>query len=423
MLAPKPASTVTGYTAAFVLTLSLFAVWGMGQQLSGVLLPKIAEPLHLRGFEVTLSQNVPSMIYMICAIPAALYATRLGYKAAILFGLGCVVLGCFTLYPAVAIQAHGYFLIAMTTMALGWVFLDVAANPLAASLGPDDRFVWRLNLAQAVFPVGTIVAIVSEKWLLGTHVIWGAKFTLSAAHPLILLGAAVLLIAWLFEDKRFPPVAIERTSGGEGVALWSLLSDRLVLFAMAAQAFGIILLITNGGIGGHYLTTAFHVDESGPLGDVWFWAALIYATGRLAGCALMRFVSPVRLLAIFAIAGLACSLIAAVSWTMISGFAVLANQFFASIMWPTILGLAIRGRGPLTKLATALVCMGGAIGTNVYVAMTTAWPSVPTHMGMLIPALCCVAVFGFALAFARQEAKAAAGKAAPVSPQIATLPS
>jgi len=32
----------------------------MGQQLSGVLLPKIAEPLHLRGFEVTLSQNVPA---------------------------------------------------------------------------------------------------------------------------------------------------------------------------------------------------------------------------------------------------------------------------------------------------------------------------------------------------------------------------
>jgi FHS family L-fucose permease-like MFS transporter len=162
---------------------------------------------------------------------------------------------------------------------------------------------------------------------------------------------------------------------------------------------------------------------TGPLGDVFFWAALIFAAGRFSGCALMRFVSPSRLLAISAIAGFACSLIATAGWTLISGFAVLANQFFASIMWPTILGLTILGRGPQTKLATALVCMGGAIGTNLYVAMTTAWPSVPTHMGMLIPALCCVAVFGFALAYARQEAKAAAGKAAPVSPHIAALPS
>ena len=405
MSASKTASAVSGFSAAFVLTLSLFALWGMGQQLSGVLLPHIVEPLHLRGFEVTLSQNISGMVYMICALPAALYATRLGYKAAILFGLGCITLGCFALYSTLAIQAHGYFFVAATIVGLGWVFLDVAANPLAASLGPSDKFVWRLNLAQAVYPLGTIAAMVSEKWLLGTHVIWGAKFTLSAAHPFVLLGAAVLLIAWLFEEKRFPPVANERTSGGEGAALRSLLSDRMVLLAMAAQGAGIIILITNGAIGARYLLGAFHTDGSGPLDNVWFWAALMFAAGRLAGTALMRFVSPVRLLAVFAIAGFAASLIAMAGWTMISGFAVLANQFFASIIWPTILGLAIRGRGSRTKLATALVCMGGAAGGNLCVLMLKVWPSLPDQMGMLLPGLCFVAVLGFALAGGRREVK------------------
>ena len=183
MLTSKIASAVTGFTAAFVLTFSLFVLYGMGEQLCGVMLPKIAEPLHLGGFEVTLSQYIIGIVYMFCALPAALYAMRFGYKAAILFGLGCVTLGCFALYSTVAIQAHGYFFVAIITVGLGWVFLDVAANPLAASLGPDRSFVWRLNLAQAIYPLGAISAFVSEKWLLGAHVIWGTKFTFSAAHP------------------------------------------------------------------------------------------------------------------------------------------------------------------------------------------------------------------------------------------------
>ena len=413
MSVSKTVSTATGFKTAFVLTLSLFALWGMGQQLCGVQLPEIAGPLHLQGLEAAVSQNASAVVYLVCALPAAIYATRLGYKAAILFGLGCVTLGCFTLYPTVAMQAHGYFLTAIAIMSLGWVFLDVAANPLAASLGSDDRFVWRLNVAQAVYPVGTIAAIAFEKWLLGMHVaVFGAKFTISVAHPFILLGAGVVLIAYLFEDKRFPPVAIERTSGGEGKVLRTLLSDRTILFAAAAQGAGIMILIFNGAIGGRYLSAVYPAGAAASLGDVFFWAALIFAAGRLAGCFLMRFIAPGRLLIIFAAAGIACSLVAAMGWTTISCFAVLANQFFAAMMWPTILGLAIHGRGSKMKLATALVCMGSAAGGIGFQLMIAAWPSMPTQAGMVLLALCFAAVFGFARA-CRWDVKAAAGAAVP----------
>ncbi|HUO97225.1 MAG TPA: hypothetical protein VMU01_01070 [Rhizomicrobium sp.] len=414
MPASKTGATATGFAAAFGLTLSLFALWGMGQQLCGVLLPQIAGPLKLKGLELGYSQNVSSVIYMLGAIPAAFYAMRLGYKAAIQFGLGCIVLGCFALYPTVSLHAHGYFLVAMTTMALGWVFLDVAANPLAARLGPEKTFVWRLNVAQAVYPLGTIAVLVLEKWLIGTHEIAGTKFTISAAHPYVLLGAAVLVIAWLFEDRRFPPVASERASGGEGAGLRSLLTDRKILFAMAAQAVGIVILITNGAIGGKYLVAAFHANDSSPLANVFFWAAVIFAAGRFAGCALMRFISPVRLLAVFGIAGIACSLIAATGWTLISGLAVLANQFAASIMWPTILGLAIRRKGPLMKLATALVCMGGAAGANLYQLALAVWPPLNADAGMLLPALCFAVIVAFAYARSRWDAKVDAPAPRPV---------
>ena len=399
MWTSKTVSGATSYKTAFVLTLSLFALWGMGQQLYGVMLPQIAGPLHLQGFEAAVVINSSSVVYMLCAIPAAIYATRLGYKTAILCGLGCVTFGYVTLIPAVELHAHSYFLIAIVTMSLGWVFLDVAANPLAASIGPEDKFVRRLNVAQAVYPVGTIAAIVLSKWLPGIQVAaFGAKFTFSAADPYILLGAGVLVIAYLLEAKPFPPVAVERRSGGESKALRTLLSDRTILFAMAAQGFGIMILITNGAIGGRYLAAAFHADSIGPLGNVFFWAALAFAAGRFAGCFLMRFIAPGRLLIMFAVAGIACSLAAAIGWTMVSGFAVLAIQFFAAILWPTILGLAICGRGPLMKMATALVCMGSAAGGLAFQLMFTAWPSFPTQAGMVIVALCFAAVFGFARA-------------------------
>lgn len=395
-----PKAAVASFAVAFVLTISLFAIWGMGQQLSGMLLPQIAGPLHLQGIELTISQNVTNVVYMLCAIPAAFYATRLGYKAAILCALSCIVLGCFTLYPTVVSQAHSLFLLAMTSMAIGWVFLDIAANPLAASLGSEANAVRNLNIAQAAYPLGTLLAIVYEKWLLNKQIaIAGMEITFSIALPYILLGIGVMLIAYLFEDKRFPAVANERHSGGEGVALKTLLTDRPVLIAMAAQGFAILVLITNGVAGERILAAAFDVDVPGPLSNVVLWSTLAFAAGRLCASALMCAIPPERLLALFAIAGLACSLLATSGWITLAGWAVLANQFFAALAWPTVLGLAIRGKGPLMKMATALVCMGGAIGCNIFALAVTAWPSFASQLGMLLPALCFAAIFGFALAF------------------------
>jgi len=382
----------------------------MGQCLYFDLLPQITGPLHLKGLEAELFWRISGIVYLIFALPAAFYGRRFGYKAAIMFGLGCLSVGCFTFYPAVTIHAHAYFFIAVAAMALGWIFLEVSANPLAASLGPDETFVWRLNFAQTIYPLGTMAAVFFAQWLPREHTaVLGEKLTFLLSNPYILLGGGVLLIAYLFEEKRFPPVAIERTSGGEGAALRTLLSDRLVLFAMAAQGIGIIILVTSSAemIGGRYLNAAFHLQLPAPLNDVYVWTAVVFAVGRLVGSTLMRFIAPRRLLAAFAIGGCVCSLVAAVGWTMLSGITVMANQFFASIMWPTILGIAIRGKGSLIRPATALVCIGGALAGEGFPLLMTAWPTVTAQLGMIIPAVCFTAIFGFACFCGRRDAKAA----------------
>lgn len=396
MLPAKTSFNGTGSKAALILTLSLFAIWGMGQHYYYTMMPQVSGRFHLHGFAQILSDNTATIAYFLFALPAAIYARRLGYKAAVLFGLGCISIGCFTLYPAVALKAYGCYMLATVTLAGGWVFLEVAANPMVANLGTSEGFVRRLNLAQALYPIGSIAALLAGYWLLGTYLFAsGAKFVFSFLNPYILLGAAVFLIAYKIEDTPFPPAATDRKSGGELADLRALLTDPLILGAMAAQGLGIVILIANGVSGSPFLFAAFPANSFGIFGEVYMWTTLAFAGGRWVGWALMRYFAPERLLAVFAIGGFLCSLLTLSGWTTVAGFAVLINQIFAAILWPTILGLAIRGKGSKTQLATALICIGSAAGGMVAQQLYMAAPVFSAQAGMVVPAVCFLGIFGF----------------------------
>lgn len=397
-------NTHHGYTACLALTVSLFALWGFGQQLSGTLESQLAAPLHLEGLERTLSQSLTGIVYFFCALPAAYYARRFGYKASILFGLGCICLSSFTLYPTAGAQTHGYFLGALTAMAIGWIILEVAANPLAASLGPEKTFVWRLNLAQAVFPLGALAGTIAGQWLLRAHLaVPVAKATYTLAHPYILLGAGVLVLIYLFEEVRFPPALYERQRSAIGADLLKLLTRPLFLFALAAQSFSVVILVCNWTNASHFFPAAFPHHAGDTFIDIFFWASVVYAAGRFAGCGLMRFVEPATTLAIFAGGGVVCAVIAATGGTTTAAIAILASQFCASIIWPTVLGLAIVGSGSLMKLGTALICMAGALGGVAHQTIAGAWP-LSTGAELAVAGLSYAVVAAFALCCRRTEA-------------------
>lgn len=386
------------FTAAFALTVTLFALWGMGHRLHETLSPQFATLFHLTVYEQAFTRSIFNTVYFVCAIPAAYYAFRLGYKAAILFGLGVICVGAFVLYPAAETQMFGYYLLATTVLSSGWVFLEVAANPLIASLGPEKTFVWRLNLAQAFYPLGSLAGVVAGHWLLSTHqAVPGAKSDIAIVHPYILLGAGVLVLAYLFEETRFPPMANERQRDGMGAALRRLLTSPMFLFAIAAQFFAVMVLAASRNIAGAALDAVLPSQMTGLLRDGMIWALCIFAAGRFAGCAVMRFVDPARLLALFSAGGIVAALIAAFSSGPVAIAAALVAVFLVSISWPTVLGLAIQGSGILMKPATALICMGGAAGGGVYYMMCTVWPVLTTTAGMLLPALSFAAVLAFAV--------------------------
>lgn len=394
----------TNFTWAYVVTLSLFVLWGAGHRLYDTLGSQFTNIAHLDTALDVLMRSAYSTVYMLCAIPAALYSLRFGYKAAILFGLGCIVIGCFTFYPAAELGEASYLIVSTLVLAVGWIFLEVAANPLIASMGPPQTFVWRLNLAQAFYPVGSLIGVVMGHWMVDTHLVTpNSKASIAIGHPYILLGAGVLLLAFLIEEIPFPPIASERIRGSLRSGFRGLLRQRAFLAALGAQFFGVVALSGTWFLTLTLFKAALPERPYALYTDRLVWVMLAFLAGRAAGCVLMRYVRPSVVLVAFSAWGIVASLAATATSGLTAALAMLTASFFISIAWPTVVALGIEDKGEKMKLAAALMIVAGALGG---VGFQTVRGLLPDG-SMLIAA---VTLIGFAVVLAFAWRSAAASK-------------
>lgn len=389
------------FTSAFVLTFSLFALWGLGHRLYDTLLPQYAAAFGLKGYELGLTQGLFDIVYFLGAIPAALCARRFGYKTAIQFGLGSLGIGALLLYPASAQHAFPFFLIAIIVMSFGWIQLEVAANPLALSLGSAESDVRRLNLAQSFYPLGALSGAFAGRWIVTTNLtLPGGHAAYSAIHPYIIIGLGVLFLAYLFDTVRFPPVVTEQTLGSKSAVgeLRTLLSNRFFQFAIVAQFFGVLALTSTWTFGASSLGAAFPGVARVTGMNATMWSLAAFAAGRFTGTALMGRYRCESLLAVFAGGGFLLSSIAIFSGGQLGAVAMIAASFCVSIIWPTVLGIAIRGLGPLMKLGTALICMGSGAGGFVFLMLNDGGMLPSGNLALALPAISFVVVLAYALA-------------------------
>ena len=98
------------------------------------------------------------MAYGIVSLPAAALVARLGYPRSIILALGIMIAGCLCIPLATHLDTFAVVLAALFIIASGITILQVAANPLAALLGPAQRSHFRLTLSQAFNSLGTAIA-------------------------------------------------------------------------------------------------------------------------------------------------------------------------------------------------------------------------------------------------------------------------
>jgi len=390
----------------FLLTCSLFLLWGTCSGLLDNLNKHFQNSLHLSKFESGFVQNAFYMGYFIMALPAGLVARRFGYKGGIILGLTLAAAGAFWFVEATAIDTYAAFLLGLFVLASGLACLETIANPYATVLGPPGSGATRINMAQTCNGLGWISGM-----FIGAHVILSATTEVNTSNsqlytPYLGIGIAVAILLVVFIFARIPDLRATEEFKAEAGGV----SDRPIYqrshftlgvvaqFLYVAAQTGIFSFFINYAV----VNISNLSDRSA--GNLQAVAFALFAAGRLVGSAVVGLGKPHRALAIYAIINTAMMVLAMVGGGWAGVFSLMASFFFMSIMFPTIFALSIRGLGEHTKLGSSILVMS-VVGGAITPLMGLIADKGGMKVGFVMPLVCFLFIAFYAANWVRLEAK------------------
>lgn len=397
---------------------ALFFIFGGITSLNDVVIPRLKELFTLNYTQAMLVQFCFFTAYFVVGIPGARLVKTIGYMRGAVAGLLTMMLGCLLFIPASQTATYGLFLFALFVLASGVVMVQVVANPLISLLGPPQTAHSRLTFAQAfnsvgttIFPyVGSIVilgglATVSAADLSGAaldaHRTQGTATIVKAYGVLALALALVAGAVWTFRNR----LKGESHAQSKGLGGFDLLKrprfgyGALCIFLYVGAEVSIGSLIVS------YLKQA-HVmgldqQAAGKMIGLYWFGAMV---GRFAGSAILRLLSPGKVLACAAAGAIALLAISANSTGPLAGYSLLSIGLMNSIMFPTIFSLACEKLG--ARAADGSGILNVAISGGAFVPLTTgmvADVSGSLALALTLPAICYSVIAGFGI-FARKPA-------------------
>lgn len=412
------------YLPAVVLTVSLFFLWGLANNLNDILIAQFKKAFILSDFGTSFVQQVFYLGYFLLAIPASLLMNARGYKPAIVAGLLLYGAGALLFYPAAAASLYLLFLLALFVIAAGLAFLETAANPLMTELGDPAGAARRINWAQAANPLGAITGIlIGRNFILSgiehdeavlaampeaQRLAYYRMEVLAVQTPYLILGAVVLAFAVAAILIRFPAGAPHQAAPTQGRRFGEVLTKPRLLFATVAQFFYV------GAQVGMWSFTIRYAQANLPglaeraAADMLFFSLLLFAAGRFIGTALMSRVAPSLLLAVFSALALVLAVIAGTAGGTLGLYALVAASFFMSIQFPTIFALGVEGLGPLRKWGASLIIMAIIGGAGLTAMMGWVSDRAGITSAMLIPAAAFAVILAFAVSARRNPVESAA---------------
>lgn len=408
--ATTPATGKTGF--AFILVTSLFFLWGFSNNLNPVLIPHLKKSFTLTTTQSTLVDSAVYIAYFLMALPAGYVMKRFGYKIGIITGLLFFSIGAFLFIPAANTQSYTFFLFALFVIACGLGFLETAANPYAAALGPHETSTQRLNLAQSFNGLAAAVAPVigarviltkgySDEQLAAmteeARKIALASEASSVKTPYFILGVVLFAIAMIFALTKLPKVQYKETGKTKSQNILHAFKHRHLTWSVIAQFFFVGAQVCVFSLFVLYATESARIDEV-KAADYLGACGLAFLIGRFTGTFLMRYIRPNRLLSLYAVINVLLCIVAIAMHGMITVYAAIAICFFMSIMFPTIFALGITDLGDDTEYGSSLLIMsivGGAILPRVFGLISDGTGDI--QMGYLVPLICfmIVAYFGW----------------------------
>ena len=384
------------FTIAIILVTSLFFLWGVAYGLLDVLNKHFQETLHINKARSTYIQMAYFGAYFTIAFPAGLFMNRFGYRKGIIAGLLLYAVGAFLFYPSAQMASFQFFLCSLFILASGLTFLETAANPYITILGDPETSAFRLNLSQSFNGVGSFIGPIIGGLLFFTNNANESKLN-SVSSVYLIIGGIVFIIACCFFLTPMPEGTTGENEVVQNEGSGSLFKHSHFIWAVIAQFFYVAAQVGIAALFINYCTE-HHVDIDNKKASFLLSASLfLFTIGRFTGTALMKVISPNKLLAIYSFINiLLCAIVVSVSG-FISIYSLMAIFFFESIMFPTIFALGVRNLGSLTKKGASFIIMSIVGGAIMPVVMGSIAQSYSTQTSYIVPLICFVVVFLFAI--------------------------
>ena len=364
---------------AFAAVTTLFFAWGFITSNNDPLIVALRAAFTLSYTEALLTQIVFFLAYGLLSLPAAWVGSRLGPVDTILGSLAVMTFGCIAVALSTNAGSIWPILAALFLLASGFTALQVAANPLAADLGPAKQSHFRLNLAQAFNSLGVVLGVhFGSLVMLGDPVLRASgaaihdpvkrALVLDAVQQAYIIMAALLAVLLIVFAAVRAGVssAAPRESAPAPTRMFAAFGSRWAIFGAVAIGLYVGAEVSIGSIMINFLNQR-HVfgvplEVAGGYLANFYWGGALF--GRLIGTLLLTRIRAARLLAVCGIvAGLLCIVVIS-SDGMVSGYAALAIGFFNSIMFPTIFTITLERSGVSQSATSGLLCVaifGGAV--------------------------------------------------------------
>jgi len=412
----------------FILLTSLFAWWGLANNMTDTLLAAFKRIMSMSDSETALIQVVfYGAGYGLLALPAAIFIKKYTYKAGVLLGLGLYCLGAILFYPAKLTASYYYFLAAIWILSGGLSILETAANPYIIAMGPEETGTRRLNFAQSFNPLGSIAGVLISKVFILSHlnsagaseraVMSQAELQtiqageLDAVTTTYVVVGLILIVTWILiaVNRSMPKASDAGSTISLGPTFRRLLRNRHYMWGVAAQFFYV-----GAQIGVWSFTIRYTMQELGlneaDASSYYVAALVLFTVSRFICTWLMRYIEPHSLLGILAALGGVCTLVVVSVGGYAGVYALVAISGCMSLMFPTIFGLAVRGLGEDTKIGGSgliMAILGGAVMTQLQGVVSDASGSI--NLSYLVPFLCFAVIAYYATVAYKKDLPAQVG--------------
>ncbi len=423
---------------AIVYITALFFIWAFVTNLIDPLVKSMKVIYTLSDAEAQLNQFAFFIAYGIMSIPSAAYLAKKGYTKSIILGLIGIIAGCLIAWSTTFSHSFMTVLLGLFVAASGITLLQVAANPLIASMGDQKGAAFRLNLSQSFNSLGAYVGgffgakylldgplfhkdVVVTQDLLDTGLSFVTNVYFLIAVVLAVFTIAVFLVRNTISEHA-PKMAAHSESPFSALkSKWANLGALGIFLYVGAEVCvisGMIFFLEQKEILNVPSQTAGYVAP---------YFMLLAMIGRFAGSALLRYISSTTMLAFVAFwATLLCTFVmctynlppSALSGTVslhgyetpitmgfLPAIAAILIGLFNSIMFPTIFTITLERSSAPASATSGLMCMaicgGGFISVLYGFAVDqflAHFPIGARSLAFIVPLVCYLYVLWFAFA-------------------------